>query len=96
MQPRIAGLANKVLGGELLDRHDAAYLTTVGGDDIYDLFYWANKIRIHFVGRDVKFCAIVRAKVGGCSERLEFWAQPSIRRDGEAASQSPTITNARA
>ncbi len=47
----------------------------MGGDDVYDLFYWANKIRIRFAGRDVKFCAIVAAKVGGCSEDCKFCAQ---------------------
>ena len=87
MLERIAQLAAKVLGGELLDRSDAAYLTTVGGDDIYDLFYWANKIRIRFVGRDVKFCAIVAAKVGGCSEDCKFCAQ-SAHHDGPAKEQS--------
>ena len=50
-------------------------LAAAQGDDVYDLFYWANKIRIRFVGRDVKFCSIVAAKVGGCSEDCEFCAQ---------------------
>lgn len=77
MQARIARLAEGVLDGQLIDRDDAAYLTGVGGDDLYDLFYWANKIRIRFVGRDVKFCAIVAAKVGGCSEDCKFCAQSS-------------------
>ena len=78
MHTRIAELANKVLAGGLLDRGEAEYLTTVGRDDpddVYDLFYWANKIRVRFVGRDVKFCAIVAAKVGGCSEDCKFCAQ---------------------
>jgi biotin synthase len=75
VQPRIAQLATKVLEAGLLDHDEALYLTTVGGDDLYDLFYWANKIRIRFVGRDVKFCAIVAAKVGGCSEDCKFCAQ---------------------
>lgn len=75
MQVQIARLAERVLGGEMLDRNDAVFLTTVGDDDIYDLFYWANKIRIRFVGRDVKFCAIVAAKAGGCSEDCKFCAQ---------------------
>jgi biotin synthase len=57
VQARIARLAEGVLNGNLLDRDDAAYLTTIGGDDVYDLFYWANKIRVRFAGRDVKFCA---------------------------------------
>src|SRR6188768_2885752 len=87
VQARIARLAERVLGGELLDRNDAAYLTTVGGDDVYDLFYWANKIRIRFKGRDVRFCAIVAAKAGGCSEDCGFCAQ-SEHHDGPAKEQS--------
>src|SRR3954463_11247623 len=75
VEARIAGMAQRVLGGELLDRDDAEYLATVERDDLYDLFYWANKIRIRFVGREVKFCAIVAAKVGGCSEDCKFCAQ---------------------
>ena len=77
MNAQIATLADRVLRGELLDRRDALALAEIGGDDLYDLFYWANRIRIKFVGRDVKFCAIVAAKVGGCSEDCKFCAQSS-------------------
>src|SRR3954463_177995 len=87
VQARIARIAERVLDGQLIDRDDARYLTTIGGDDVYDLFYWANKIRIRFMGRDVKFCAIVAAKVGGCSEDCKFCAQ-SEHHDGPAKEQS--------
>jgi biotin synthase len=83
----IARLAQRVLDGELLERHDAESLARVGGDEIYDLFYWANKIRIQFVGRDVKFCAIVAAKVGGCSEDCKFCAQSAHYPEAPAAKQ---------
>lgn len=75
MHPGIAELAQRVLSGKLLDRQEAAALVGVSGDDMYDLFYWANRIRIQFVGRDVKFCAIVAAKMGSCSEDCKFCAQ---------------------
>jgi biotin synthase len=87
MEATIARLAERVLDGELLDRHDAEFLTHIRGDDLYDLFYWANKIRIKFVGRDVKFCAIVAAKVGGCSEDCKFCAQ-SAHYDAPSKEQS--------
>lgn len=87
MDSHIARLAERVLAGGLLDRHDAEFLTRVGGDDIYDLFYWANKIRIKFVGRDVRFCAIVAAKVGGCSEDCKFCAQ-SAHHEGPAKEEA--------
>ena len=77
MEARIAELAQRVLAGKLLDRDEADFLAGVEGDGLYDLFYWANRIRIRFVGRDVKFCAIVAAKAGGCSEDCKFCAQSS-------------------
>lgn len=70
-------LARKVLNGQLLTREEARQLVGVSGDDVYDLFYWANKIRIKFMGREVKFCAIVAAKAGGCSEDCKYCAQSS-------------------
>lgn len=87
MQTRVAQIAQHVLAGGMVDRSDAQYLARVGGDDVYDLFYWANKIRIARMGRDVKFCAIVAAKVGGCSEDCKFCAQ-SEHHDGPAKEQS--------
>jgi biotin synthase len=91
LQPHIARLAEKVLAGSWLDRGEAETLARVGGDDLYDLFYWANKIRIRFKGREIKFCAIVAAKVGGCSEDCKFCAQ-SEHHDGPAKEQSK-LTN---
>jgi biotin synthase len=84
---RIADLAGKVLAGELLNRQEASALIDVAGDDLYDLFYWANRIRIRFVGRDITFCAIVAAKAGGCSEDCKFCAQ-SAHFDGPAREQA--------
>ncbi|MGC8624599.1 MAG: biotin synthase BioB [Phycisphaerae bacterium] len=73
----VANLARNVLNGHLLSRAEAQELISVSGEDIYDLFYWANKIRIRFKGPQVRFCAIVAAKVGGCSEDCKFCAQSS-------------------
>ncbi len=71
----ISRLAADVLAGRLINRDEARKLTEARGDDLYDLFYWANKIRIRFVGRHVKFCSIVAAKVGNCSEDCAFCSQ---------------------
>jgi len=75
MERRIAGLGERVLGGGVLSRAEAEELAGVEGEDVYDLFHWANKIRVRFVGRGVRFCAIVAAKLGGCSEDCRFCAQ---------------------
>jgi biotin synthase len=72
---RVATIAQAVLAGESISREDARTLTHVRGDDLYDLFFWANKIRIRFVGRQVKFCSIVTGKVGACSEDCGYCAQ---------------------
>lgn len=72
---RIEQLGKSVLGGHLITRDEARELARVEGDDLYDLFYWANKIRIRFVGRQVKFCSIVAAKVGNCSEDCGYCSQ---------------------
>ena len=80
MADRIADLAMRVLAGEQLDRDDARVLAQVEGDDIYDLFYWANRIRIKFVGRHVEFCSIVAGKVGACSEDCKYCSQSASYR----------------
>jgi len=72
---RLGELAHRVLAGHRLTREQARELCTVQGDDCYDLFYWANKIRIKHVGRQVKFCSILAAKVGACSEDCGYCSQ---------------------
>ena len=72
---QIGSLAKRVLGGHEVTRQEAMWLCAVEGDDLYDLFYWANKIRIRFVGRQVKFCSILAAKVGACSEDCGYCSQ---------------------
>ncbi len=75
MHKLISDLAQVVLSDGLLDRDQAVALTRIDGDDLYDLLYWANRIRIARVGRNVRFCAIVAGKAGGCSEDCKFCAQ---------------------
>jgi biotin synthase len=72
---RIADLAQQVLAGRLLTRDEARELAQVDGDALYDLFFWANKIRIRFTGSAVKFCSIVAGKVGNCSEDCSYCSQ---------------------
>ncbi len=72
---RVAALAHRVLDGDLLDRAAARELAGVEGDALYDLFYWANRIRTRFVGKNVKFCSILAAKVGACSEDCGYCSQ---------------------
>jgi biotin synthase len=71
----IAQIAQRVLAGKSITHSQALTLTRASGDDLFDLFYWANKIRIRFVGRQVKFCSIVTGKVGACSEDCGYCSQ---------------------
>lgn len=80
MSERVASLAMRVLAGQKLTREEARTLTEVEGDELYDLLYWSNKIRIKFVGRHVEFCSIVAGKVGGCSEDCKYCSQSAAYR----------------
>ena len=72
---RIADLGSSVLKGRSIDCDEARELTRLRGDHLHDLFYWANRIRVRFVGPQVKFCSIVTGKLGGCSEDCSYCAQ---------------------
>ena len=71
----VTDLAQRVLTGQSINRLEAEQLCRIDTSDSFDLFYWANKIRIKFVGRQVKFCSIVTGKVGACSEDCGYCAQ---------------------
>ncbi len=47
-------------------------------EDIYLLLYFANKIREKYFGKKIKFCSIVNAKSGKCSEDCKFCAQSAF------------------
>ena len=76
-EDRVAHLGSAVLRGHRLTLDEARELASIDphGELIYDLFYWANKVRICHVGRRVKFCSIVTGKVGACSEDCHYCSQ---------------------
>lgn len=81
----IRKLALKVIQGEEVSAEDAPILfaaeggparrSRVSGGDLYDLLYWANKIRQTFKGNKISLCAILAAKLGACQEDCKFCAQ---------------------
>jgi len=71
----IADLAAKVLSGDRISREEALRLCDVADEDLYDLFYWANRIRLQFVGNAVHCCSIVAGKTGACPEDCKFCSQ---------------------
>jgi len=75
MNNKIKEIANQSLQNESISRDDALYLMQIDGDEIYDLFYWANRIRLRYFGHSVKACSIVSAKQGRCTEDCSFCSQ---------------------
>lgn len=80
MSKRIRDLAGIVLDGGDLTRQQGLDLARTDGQEIYDLFYWANRIRLHFVGPAVHGCGIVAGKVGACEEDCGFCSQSAHHR----------------
>src|SRR5436190_11591934 len=68
-------LARRVIAGGELSRAEVAGLLALQGEDVYDLFYAAHKVRRHFHGNRVTFCSILPTKFGNCSEDCKFCAQ---------------------
>jgi biotin synthase len=78
----IKQLEEKILSGVSISKEDALNISEISGDDIFDLFVSANKIRNHFRGNRVELCSIVNAKSGACPEDCAFCAQ-SVKSEAE-------------
>ncbi len=91
----LADVAEGILaGGPGADRDTAAKLVEASSsDDIYDLFYWANRIRLTRVGRQVRLCAIAAGKVGLCSEDCAFCGQ-SVHHTASGSWESAGLSHA--
>lgn len=74
-RPDPLALARRVIAGGEVTREEARELFRFEGEDRYDLFYAAHKVRRHFHGDHVTFCSIVASKFGHCSEDCKFCAQ---------------------
>lgn len=60
---------------EDIDFDDAMYLCSIEGDDIYEMIFFANKIRQKKKGNIIRLCSIVNAKCGKCPEDCIFCSQ---------------------
>ncbi|MDP2157145.1 MAG: biotin synthase BioB [Nitrospirota bacterium] len=63
-----------------LSSTDAEFLASISGQDLFELFSAANRIRAHFQGNSVDICSIVNAKSGKCPEDCSYCAQSSKNR----------------
>jgi len=71
----LKSIEEKVLGSGKIGKEEALYISSLDGQDIFDLFASANRIREHFRGNAVDLCAIINAKSGACSEDCSYCAQ---------------------
>ena len=71
----IARIAQTVLEKKSLDRTQARYLLQISPEQRYELFYWANQIRLARFGPEISLCAITSARTGRCGEDCRFCAQ---------------------
>ena len=85
---RVGELARGVIAGNEIGREDALFLLGLAGNERYDLFYWANRIKSARFGDTVSLCSIASVRTGGCSEDCRFCAQSSFY-DATAAAACP-------
>jgi biotin synthase len=71
----IDALARQVIGGTSLSRPQVASLCEVSRRDLTGLFHAASLIRDQYVGKRARYCSIVSAKTGRCSEDCAFCSQ---------------------
>ena len=77
MNAKIEKIAKNVLQGKGVSYEEAYYLIEVSGIEIYDLLYWANRIRYNSFENVVSLCSIISARQGRCSEDCRFCSQSS-------------------
>ncbi|MEW6357135.1 MAG: biotin synthase BioB [Planctomycetota bacterium] len=75
MDERVSQIARIALGGSDISRDAAAYLCGLTGQQVYDLFYWANAIRHARHGNRISLCSVISAKQGKCAEDCRFCSQ---------------------
>lgn len=74
----IALFGEKVLAAQNLTPTEAGQLAEIrGSEGVFELIFWANKIRRKFKGTTIDLCAIINAKSGRCTENCHFCAQSS-------------------
>ncbi len=75
--PDVLSISRRVIdGGSITPAEaDALFRLPIDGEEVYDLFYAAHKVRRHFHGKQVTFCSIIASKFGSCSEDCGFCAQ---------------------
>jgi biotin synthase len=77
MEKFINEIVERVINGGTPTPEEALQLASLQGNDIFDLFRAATRIKEHFVGPAIHLCSIINAKSGRCAENCAFCAQSS-------------------
>ena len=88
----ICEFGEKVVAGQLLDRGEAEELSTAGAQNVWDLLYWARRIREKFFGNEIRVCSIVPGRLGGCDQDCAFCSQ-SVRYDTNVEKKAKTLSD---
>ena len=82
MNEDIIRIASSVLDDNPIDITQIKTLMqqTSSKSGLFDMLYWANKIREKHFGNKVSVCSIVPGRLGGCNQDCAFCAQ-SVRYD---------------
>ncbi len=75
MNKKIEEIANKSIQKKNISYDETRYLMEISGNEIYDLLYWANRIRYNSFKNVISSCSIISAKQGSCSEDCRFCSQ---------------------
>jgi len=77
MNTNIEKIAGRVIEGEGISYDDAHFLMGTSGNEIYDMLYWANRIRYNSFKNVISLCSIMSARQGHCTEDCRFCSQSS-------------------
>lgn len=75
MNDQIHVIAEYVLSGQQIDRHQALTIIENAENAFMDLMFWADKIRQQNFGNKIRVCSIVPGRLGGCNQDCAFCAQ---------------------
>lgn len=78
MDEQIVAAGREALAGGPVGRNELLQVAERARRCPLDLFYWARRVRQAVFGRDVKLCAIVPGKLGGCSGDCKWCAQSAV------------------
>jgi biotin synthase len=75
MNDKIGAIAECCLSGGEIDRGQIDILLSEARTALFDLLYWANRIRERFFGNKIRICSIIPGRLGGCNQDCRFCAQ---------------------